>query len=398
MIDIFTGYYTYKNIATINKYEIMINADTLEDVKYHFHDDFFSSFDWTKEPKESIEYYYAERAKQIRDDYDYVVLMYSGGSDSHNVLETFVNNNIFLDEICSSISYKGSGLIIGDALNHEILGVNGAKEKAERIKHENTIYSLYDITDYTLNRWNNTNDCSLWGNNSRPRGGRILDLGVDKWTQLHESGKKICFIWGNQKPIIKIYEDNYYFTFPDTFNSHRPFRESLIRDTAVDEQFYHWPNMQSANIIIKQSHMIKNLLEKIGPRIFLINKYGKVNDHIIRDLELWSGEEYRFGTAPKSRLRLRFGGDEMKALIYPRWKKSDYDYIPTAKETTSVFLNKQEQWFWNSNLEAAKKYLNIIEGYSNEVKDVWKNGSVLFHDKKIIKFMKTLQTKKYYLK
>jgi len=393
MIDIFTGYYTYKNIATINKYEIMINADTLEDVKYHFHDDFFSSFDWTKEPKESIEYYYAERAKQIRDDYDYVILMYSGGSDSHNVLETFINNNIFLDEICSSISYKGSGLIIGDALNHEILGVGGAKEKAERIKHENTIYRLYDITDYTLNRWNNTNDCSLWSINSRPPGGRILDLGVDRWTQLHESGKKICFVWANQKPIIKIYEDNYYFTFSDNLNTNRPFRESLIRDNAVDEQFYHWPNIQSANIIIKQCHMIKNLLEKIGSRIFLIKKYGKVDEDTVRNLELWSGEVYRIGSTPSS--KLRFGGNEMKELIYPRWKKSDY--IPIAKETTSVFLNKQEQWFWNSNSEAAKKYLDIIHGYSNEVKDIWKNGNISLDNNEFIKFMKVLQTKRYYL-
>ena len=396
MIDIFTGYYTYKNIATINKYEIMINADTLEDVRYHFHDDFFSSFDWTKEPKESIEYYYAERAKQIRDDYDYVILMYSGGSDSHNILETFVNNNIFLDEICSSISYKGSGLIIGDALNHEILGVNGAKEKAERIKHKNTIYRLYDITDYTLNRWKNTNDCSLWGNNSRPRGGRILDLGVDKWKQLHESGKKICFIWGNQKPIIKIYEDNYYFTFTDTLNTYHPFRESLIRDNAVDEQFYHWPNIQSANIIIKQCHMIKNVLERINSRIFLIKKYGEADEDTVRNLELWSGEVYRMGFTPP--LKLRFGGNEMKKLIYPRWKKSDYDYIPMAKETTSVFLNKQEQWFWNNNSEVAKKYLNIIQGYSDDVKDIWKNGNMSFGDKKIIEFIRPINTKKYYLK
>lgn len=394
MIDIFTGYYTYKNIATINKYEIMINADTLEDVKYHFHDDFFSSFDWTKEPKESIEYYYAERAKQIRDDYDYVILMYSGGSDSHNILETFVNNNIFLDEICSSISYKGSGLIIGDALNHEILGVNGAKEKAERIKHKNTIYRLYDITDYTLNRWNNTNDCSLWSINSRPPGGRILDLGVDKWKQLHESGKKICLIWGNQKPIIKIYENNYYFTFTDTLNTNRPFRESLIRDNAVDEQFYHWPNIQSANIIIKQCHMIKNVLERISSRIFLNQKYGEADEDTVRNLELWSGGVYRMGYTPP--LKLRFGGNEMKELIYPRWKKSDY-YIPTTKETASVFLNKQEQWFWNSDSEAAKKYLNIIQGYSDEVKDIWKNGNISLDNNKFIKFMKVLQTKRYYL-
>jgi len=42
---------------------------------------------------------YKERAQQLRDKYDHLVLHYSGGSDSHNILYTFVSNNIKLDEI-----------------------------------------------------------------------------------------------------------------------------------------------------------------------------------------------------------------------------------------------------------------------------------------------------------
>ena len=42
---------------------------------------------------------YVERCNQLRDKYDYLVLHYSGGSDSHNILHTFLTNNIKLDEI-----------------------------------------------------------------------------------------------------------------------------------------------------------------------------------------------------------------------------------------------------------------------------------------------------------
>ena len=44
---------------------------------------------------------YAARAQQLRDKYDYLILHYSGGSDSHNILMTFINNGIKLDEICT---------------------------------------------------------------------------------------------------------------------------------------------------------------------------------------------------------------------------------------------------------------------------------------------------------
>jgi len=53
----------------------------------------------SEEPKESLSTLYIQRAQQLRNDYEYLILNYSGGPDSHNILETFLLNNIFLDEI-----------------------------------------------------------------------------------------------------------------------------------------------------------------------------------------------------------------------------------------------------------------------------------------------------------
>lgn len=49
----------------------------------------------------SLDELYRLRAQQLRDKYDYLILHYSGGSDSHNILMTFLNNNIRLDEVCT---------------------------------------------------------------------------------------------------------------------------------------------------------------------------------------------------------------------------------------------------------------------------------------------------------
>jgi hypothetical protein len=42
---------------------------------------------------------YKERAQQLREKYDYLILAYSGGSDSDNILKAFIDNGIKLDEV-----------------------------------------------------------------------------------------------------------------------------------------------------------------------------------------------------------------------------------------------------------------------------------------------------------
>jgi hypothetical protein len=51
------------------------------------------------EPEKSLQEFYLDRAIHLRNNYDYLILNYSGGPDSHQILETFMLNGIFLDEI-----------------------------------------------------------------------------------------------------------------------------------------------------------------------------------------------------------------------------------------------------------------------------------------------------------
>ena len=67
--------------------------------RFCFFDRVLQSVDWTIEPTESLQQLYRDRAQQLRDQYSKISLFFSGGFDSTNVLETFVKNNIYLDEI-----------------------------------------------------------------------------------------------------------------------------------------------------------------------------------------------------------------------------------------------------------------------------------------------------------
>lgn len=42
---------------------------------------------------------YRDRAQRLRDQYDYLILAFSGGADSDNMIKTFLNNNIKIDEV-----------------------------------------------------------------------------------------------------------------------------------------------------------------------------------------------------------------------------------------------------------------------------------------------------------
>ena len=73
----------------------------------------FSKCDWTTEPEPGVPLseYYRRRAQQIRDKYDYVVLLYSGGPDSNNILHAFVHNGIKIDEIVNINSYDKTQVV-----------------------------------------------------------------------------------------------------------------------------------------------------------------------------------------------------------------------------------------------------------------------------------------------
>jgi hypothetical protein len=83
------------------KFDAMLHASKNNlKVKFVYHDQVWEKFDKTLLGKVPLSMLYKERAQQLRDSYQYLILNYSGGADSHNILMTFLNNNIKLDEIC----------------------------------------------------------------------------------------------------------------------------------------------------------------------------------------------------------------------------------------------------------------------------------------------------------
>jgi hypothetical protein len=173
--------------------------------KFYYHDHVYEKLDWSIEPPESLDYYYKEQAQRIRDNYDYVILAYSGGYDSTNILETFHFNGIKLDKI----------LIVGafsqDSHSGEDDNHNGELyHNAFPYVKELGLESITQVVDYTT-LFENVHNFSI----SRHGENWVDEMGawfsphnwfwkdVERYIVPQEWGnKKVALIFGKDKPTL----------------------------------------------------------------------------------------------------------------------------------------------------------------------------------------------------
>ena len=77
---------------------------TSSPVKFYLNDQAYDQLDWTQEPSETFDQLMTAHAYHLRNQYQHLVLSYSGGYDSHTIYDVFAKNRIHLDAIFVSAS------------------------------------------------------------------------------------------------------------------------------------------------------------------------------------------------------------------------------------------------------------------------------------------------------
>jgi hypothetical protein len=97
------GYWLVEDEYYTNKVNAIIAAQHRnlgpEGITFHYNDEYWDQIKWHIEPTETLKELYIQRAKQLRKKYKTLILRFSGGADSYNILRTFVDNNIKLDVV-----------------------------------------------------------------------------------------------------------------------------------------------------------------------------------------------------------------------------------------------------------------------------------------------------------
>ena len=257
--------YIVGNRSFNNKIDAIVEANkTLADIQWHFHDDIFNNLDWTIEPSLSLEVLYKQRAEQIRSKYDYLVIFFSGGSDSVNVLETFLKHNIHIDEVI--VTHPTSGLTNHIPNNTDLSAKNNISEftfttkpylNDLSIKYPKLKITILDyfpnILKYKSMEW--LVESTDWIHPCQVAKFKInhhLDNELDKGS--------VGFVYAIDKPRLFKWNktNNYYNVFPDFIlnGAIRP----VDHPNANIELFYITPDMPE--LIVKAAHTVLNTLSE----------------------------------------------------------------------------------------------------------------------------------------
>lgn len=264
------GYYTVNNNKFYNKLQAILYANpSRANIIWHFNNEIFDKHDWTIEPPGSLSDIYKLRAIQIREEFDYIIVMASGGADSTNVLHSFLDNNIKIDEIIAGAPL--SGLKNWKVNNYDTSANNTVSETFLRqlplmseisIKYPDIKITIHDYFEDILQMQTDSwiyESAAHWIHFSG-----CTRHSLDKFTHLKklaESGKKIAVVYGIDKPIIyRALSGNLYTVVMDpVVNVVTPhFKDKYSNVESV--LFYYTPDLPQ--LMIKQAHELCRWLYK----------------------------------------------------------------------------------------------------------------------------------------
>lgn len=337
------------------------HTKTRQKVEWIFNDNVYSAIDWSIPIPESLDELYRKRAQQLRDNYDYLALYFSGGADSSNMLRTFVNNGIFLDEIVMQSPEPVKGTFnkedISDANVYSEIPFSAVPiiNELKNLIHPNTIIRYQDTSQGVIELFNHDN----WFE-KQPLGVTLALNPVARqhtsFTDAHilnlcDTGKRTAQIIGTDKPLLMYDDDtgNYYSYFLDVTAMHAPpvdLTKKEISDKAYHTEFFYWsPDMPE--ISIKQAQEVKHYCEL---------------DHRIR--------------TAVCNTKTHIG--ELRSILHP----IIYPSMPAVPFQVGKghlgSVRKKDDWFW-SNATALQKYnfQGAIDYLQNSISSSnFKNGDI----------------------
>lgn len=324
---------------------------TKQDVGFYFYNTIWDSFDRTLLGKTKLTDLYRDRAIQLRDSYDYLVLHYSGGSDSHNILHTFLTNNIKLDEVTvrwpkhwlDGKSYKVN--------NTDTSASNAPSEFNYTIKptlkylQENHPNIKINIVDFTENISSLATDSNLEKriltiNSSRSALSSIvqrLDENVDRMMAT-TSTTNVGHIFGIEKPALFLQNNQLFFYFSDV-----AFDTTSMEQGMNVEPFY-WTG-DFPKLAMEQIYQVGLFFKHNKQYLNLLNSPNKTVNQVTTDFNLQQ--------------------NLLKSILY----KDSWDFNKFQVDKPNVDRSDWHSWVHNSSelLSLNQTFDNVMRNITNGI-------------------------------
>lgn len=217
------GIYQVGSQTFSNKLEATYSASAQKlPVTWNFHDDVFSKLDWTTRPEGNLKDLYRQRAQQLRDEYDYIIVYFSGGSDSWTVLHSFLSNGIHVDEIRTNWASAARKYYDPDPTNFNEINIMSEFEYAimpvlEHVKKHypktSIVYNDYSgdfqQTDFKEEFIARSNHWQHMSSPFRPQGAS------EKSNLLINKDRRVAAVYGFEKIKLRCINKKLYMYFND---------------------------------------------------------------------------------------------------------------------------------------------------------------------------------------
>ena len=347
----------------------MYSSQSGQPIDWRYQHDAFQKYNWTQEPPQSLWDLYTERAYQLREKYDYIMLMYSGGADSNNVLDTFERNNIPIDEI--RVGYAGE---VSDSNslqlepNREIYYAAIPRAQELQKKWPNLKITVVDMRPIMIEHVTKHADTLHFANNMgwnpwmRVRFGISMN-GKQDWMPKISKDNQIAIVWGKDKTKVFKVDQRYAIRFVDVnLNGN----VEVLPDNCKHEYFY-W-GADAVNILIKQGHVLKKFFRQADstPGWFEYNKKYFCQN---------TSPQWLYHTVDIAGIPTYLNNACYNTLVYPYYDPTIYDVGKSEWRGASRII--QHTFYQNATLrKALNEYFKQTMSWHQGYMKYDKNGAI----------------------
>jgi hypothetical protein len=357
------GYYTVDDFKTYSKIEaIEISQQKRRPPRWHFNDLIFSSYNWKIEPTETLAELYRRRAQQLRNKYDHIVIFYSGGADSGNIVNSFVDNEIPFEELATynywSLDPRQDNFLHAEQVNVSYPRIKELQDRGLKFKHRSIDLSemSYEILkDSSLNTKRAYFGNAHWGTTHLAK--TYIREKTEDYRKIIESGKKLVFVWGIEKPRI-IYDPRlkkYQIKFIDVVDAGPGVRTQILNKSWEHDECFYW-SPDACDLLCKQGHTIMNFFKKHQDiKLHQMDEDKKISN-IPGINDVFDNQKTEDGLS---------GRNLLNWLIYPKF---DYKMFTLGKPISMVYSLRDE--YWNKDI-IFQQHTNRIDEHLRTLNSFW---------------------------
>lgn len=311
-------------------------------ITWNFNDEVYNQVNWQTRDNISLTELYRIRAQQLRNQYDYLVLCWSAGADSDTILNSFLDNNILLDEIVllwpiSKTQGKYIPKVDNDPYNMVSEWDLTIKPRIEYLKkhHPNLKITICDILDdVPPEEFSDDTVLILEKHNYFSiQKYRALDNVLRDRAEQYPNTATIVGV----APVETVILDDYLaIQFIDSVATATPKSDYTLQGWARNIEFFYWtPSLPE--LIKEQAHVVLDHVNRYPASKQYLGKLRLGQNKVLKKVNVIDRELYR---------------QFRKALLYPNYNLSTFQAIKSPEA-----YDQMESAFWFNDDPQAEQFL-----------------------------------------